>query len=44
MNEESEQFETKDGMKQGCMLSPMFFSAVIDDAMQKTKGKINPDT
>lgn len=39
-NDESEQYETKCGLKQGCV--PMLLSAVVDDAKMKAKGKMKP--
>lgn len=39
VNKESSEFEIKIGLKQGCLLSPLLFFIVIDDAIKKSKRK-----
>lgn len=41
-NEDSEKFETKDELKQEHVLSSMFLSAVIDEAILNSRGKMEP--
>lgn len=36
-NEESKIFQTKTGLKQGCVLSPLLFSVVMDKAVKEAK-------
>jgi hypothetical protein len=38
-NQEFERFETKIGLKLGCVRSPLLFSIVIDDIIKKCKEK-----
>ncbi|GJQ68068.1 hypothetical protein Trydic_g10685 [Trypoxylus dichotomus] len=38
-NAESAEFESQIGLKQGCVLSPLLFSILIDDAVKKAKQK-----
>lgn len=39
-NEESREFVTEIGVKQGCVLSPLLFSIVIDEAIKNAKKKM----
>lgn len=39
LNEEFSKFDTKIDLKQGCVLWPLLFSIIIDDAIKKTKAK-----
>lgn len=39
-NEESKEFITEIGVKQGCVLSPLLFSVVIDEAIKEAKKKM----
>ena len=39
-NEESKEFRTKIGVKQGCVLSPILFRVVLHEAIKKAKKKM----
>lgn len=39
-NEESREFTAEIGVKQGCVLSPLLFTIVIDEAVKEAKRKV----
>ena len=39
-NDEFREFKTRKGVKQGCVLSPLLFSAVLDEAIKEAKRKM----
>lgn len=41
-NEELLTFETRDGLKQGCILRPLLLSVVTDKAIKSVKSKVKP--
>lgn len=40
-NSQSDIFETKDGLRQGGVLSPTLFNVIMDDVLKEVKGKVN---
>lgn len=43
-NEEFKEFEIKKGLKQGCVLSSLLFSVVVNEAIKRAKKKTKPLT
>lgn len=41
-NEESKEFEIREALKQGCVLSPLLFSAVVDEIIKRAKKMMKP--
>lgn len=39
-NEKSDMFRTKDGLRQGCVLSPLLFALILDEAIKTAKTNI----